>query len=65
LQDNSSRSFSPRKREVILPLDNFSQIDSLNRHKLRGHLQKQKGKSRFRFEEQLQPALPPAALLPL
>ncbi len=59
-QGDRSRSISPRKREASPSRDDREQNDDHDRQELGGHRQTRKGKSRVRFEERIQPALPPA-----
>ncbi len=61
-QGNCSRSSSPRKREASPSQDDRDRNDDYDRQESGGYCQKQKGRSRARFEEQIQPALPPATL---
>jgi hypothetical protein len=59
-QGDRSRSISPRKKEALPSQDDCEQNDNHDRQELGGHRQKRKGKSRVRFEERIQPTLPPA-----
>ncbi len=53
------RSSSPRKREASPLQDDYDWNNNYNRQKLGDYRQKPKGKSWARFEERIQPALPP------
>jgi hypothetical protein len=56
-QGDRSRLPSPRKREASPLQDDCDRNDDHDRQESGGHRQKRKGKSRARFEEQIQSAL--------
>ncbi len=53
LQDDCTRSSSPRKGEASPLQDECDRNDNHDRQELGGHCQKQKGKSRARLEERI------------